>query len=91
MSYNRKEFNKVLNDRFIKIQKDLELKTYVASDSPFHSNLEQQLFREVIMYNSLCTLYQSRFKKSYNKSLLLFIKNEQKIISLYIPFKPHKK
>ena len=91
MSYNRKEFNKVLNDRFIKIQKDLELKTYVASDSPFHSNLEQQLFREIIMYDSLCTLYQSRFKKSYNKSLLLFIKNEQKIISLYIPFKPHKK
>lgn len=91
MSYNRKEFNKVLNDRFIKIQKDLELKTYVASDSPFHSNLEQQLFREVIMYNSLCTLYQSRFKKSYNKSLLLFIKDEQKIVCLYIPFKPHKK
>lgn len=91
MSYNRKEFNKVLNDRFCNISNSIKLISSYASDSPFYSPAQYDLFQQVIMYNSLCTLYQSRFKKPYNKSLLLFVKGEQKIISLYIPFKPHKK
>lgn len=91
MSYNKKEFNKVLNDRFINIKQTILSLSSYASDSPFYLIAQYDLFQQIVMYNSLCSLYQSQFKKSYNKSLLFFIAEKQKIVCLYIPFKPSKK
>lgn len=85
--YTLKEFNSELNLRWIKIINLINKRNDFKIGSLEYKQIDYSLRVEIIVYRVLCSKYELRFRRQYNKSLLFADITTSEVLVIYLPFK----